>query len=420
MWAAGESALDINLLKLNSDDPCQGSNDFILETYSAECETLHVAQCLDPGTYFLGVSGGAQLFEPGPCNQHYVLNIECQSECPPCPCAPNDSTWCFNSGSLDNNGQVDDYDNYFHFTIPDNFTITDVNACISAGSFSDLGYVSMELESPAGTWVTLFYDDELNGYNLDCTQFDDEASISIDGGNTPYTGSFRPQDNLSTFDGENAQGEWTLYVYDGDNDSAVIDHICLTFESDHILPVELNNFTAVPGDKQVTLNWSTASDVNNASFEIKRDGELMARLDGAGTSSSAHNYTWTDTNLNNGHEYSYELVSVDMSGARASVSTVNATPQVGAGTVKEYALHQNYPNPFNPTTTINYDLVEAQHVVLKVFNPLGQTVATLVNGNVTAGRHSIDFDASHLSSGLYFYAIEAGNFHAVHKMILMK
>jgi hypothetical protein len=86
----------------------------------------------------------------------------------------------------------------------------------------------------------------------------------------------------------------------------------------------------------------------------------------------------------------------------------------------EYSLGQNYPNPFNPLTSISFGLPEAGHVKLAVYDLLGRQVALLVNGNREAGNHTATFDASNLASGLYIYRIEAGDFSAVSKMVLMK
>ena len=122
----------------------------------------------------------------------------------------------------------------------------------------------------------------------------------------------------------------------------------------------------------------------------------------------------------NGSTYNYTLVSVDDNGTRENLRTVEATPSVNLAVVTEYALKQNYPNPFNPSTEIVYDMKEAGFVTLRVYNLLGQAVATLVNGNVEAGRHITSFNATNLPSGLYIYKMETGSFSAQHKMLLMK
>lgn len=86
----------------------------------------------------------------------------------------------------------------------------------------------------------------------------------------------------------------------------------------------------------------------------------------------------------------------------------------------EFSLEQNYPNPFNPSTKIKFTLPSKASVVLKVFNILGKEIATLVNGEQDAGNYTVEFDASTLKSGVYFYRLEAGSFTETKKMILMK
>lgn len=102
--------------------------------------------------------------------------------------------------------------------------------------------------------------------------------------------------------------------------------------------------------------------------------------------------------------------------------------QMGVVSVKEYGnsipakyhISQNYPNPFNPRTSITFDLPATGNVSLKVYNLLGEEVAELLNGEMKAGSYTVDFDASKLSSGVYFYKFVSGNFTSVKKMILMK
>ena len=86
----------------------------------------------------------------------------------------------------------------------------------------------------------------------------------------------------------------------------------------------------------------------------------------------------------------------------------------------EYSLSQNYPNPFNPSTTIRYALPKAQFVTLKIFNMTGQELTTLVNQQQTAGEHSFHWQAENLPSGVYLFRLQAGDFSATRKMILMR
>ena len=88
--------------------------------------------------------------------------------------------------------------------------------------------------------------------------------------------------------------------------------------------------------------------------------------------------------------------------------------------ISEYRLNQNYPNPFNPTTTISFTIPATSNVSLKVFNILGKEVATLVNETKSAGNYSINFNASGLSSGVYFYQLTTDNFTSTKKFTLMK
>ncbi len=101
---------------------------------------------------------------------------------------------------------------------------------------------------------------------------------------------------------------------------------------------------------------------------------------------------------------------------------VNYTTDVNDENIlpNEYLLSQNYPNPFNPSTTISYALPKAEMVTIRIYNILGQVVTTLVNQNQSAGTQTISFKANDLTSGIYFYSIQAGSFNEVKKMMLLK
>jgi aminopeptidase N len=88
--------------------------------------------------------------------------------------------------------------------------------------------------------------------------------------------------------------------------------------------------------------------------------------------------------------------------------------------LNEYSLEQNYPNPFNPNTTISFNLAKSGFTTLKVYDAIGNRVAELVNENLESGRHKIDFDASKLTSGIYFYTVTSGSFTETKKMTLLK
>nr|MDA3861935.1 T9SS type A sorting domain-containing protein [Melioribacteraceae bacterium] len=103
------------------------------------------------------------------------------------------------------------------------------------------------------------------------------------------------------------------------------------------------------------------------------------------------------------------------------ISVISATDVNGDNTIpNEFALSQNYPNPFNPTTIIEYSIREVSNVKLRVYDMLGREVKVLVNQEQSAGRYNIEFNAANLSSGVYFYRIEAGNFVASKKLLLLK
>ncbi|MCU0343792.1 MAG: T9SS type A sorting domain-containing protein [Ignavibacterium sp.] len=85
-----------------------------------------------------------------------------------------------------------------------------------------------------------------------------------------------------------------------------------------------------------------------------------------------------------------------------------------------FQLKQNYPNPFNPITTINYSIPNSSFVKLVVYNSIGQEIANLVNETIAAGNHNVEFNASNLTSGIYFYSIQAGDFVQTRKMIFLK
>jgi len=197
---------------------------------------------------------------------------------------------------------------------------------------------------------------------------------------------------------------------------------------DQALPVELTTFTAVGNGSEVVLNWQTATEVNNYGFEIERaitDSELrigeftkIGFVEGHGNSNSTKNYEFTDSELPNSIAISYRLKQIDTDGKYdysdiVEVNVANQTPS-------KFELSQNYPNPFNPSTEISFSIPQDGNVKLTVFNSIGQEITTLMNQHKESGSYKVKFDASKLTSGIYFYKLESGSFVSVKKMMLIK
>jgi hypothetical protein len=192
--------------------------------------------------------------------------------------------------------------------------------------------------------------------------------------------------------------------------------------SQPVVPVELTGFTASAQNGTVMLNWQTATESNNRGFNVERFGESLNNkwrkigfVQGSGTTTEPRTYSFTDKNLTSG-KYSYRLKQIDFDGSYEYSNVV----EVEAAVPLEFSLSQNYPNPFNPSTMIKYSVPKDGYVSLTVYNALGQQAANLVNGIVKAGSHEVTFTAKNLSSGVYYYRIQAGENVSVKKMMVVK
>jgi hypothetical protein len=199
---------------------------------------------------------------------------------------------------------------------------------------------------------------------------------------------------------------------------------------DNPLPVELLSFTATSTAQGVKLAWETASEHESRGFTLlrKKQGE-SAWIEVASYQTDnalrAHNslngasYTYTDkTPLEVGKVYEYQLRETGFDGQVTTLQTLTLT--IRFNVARAFELAQNYPNPFNPTTTIRYQIPTAETVSLKVYDVLGKEVATLVSGRQEAGSYAVEFNAAGLSSGVYFYRLQAGGFVETKKMMLVK
>ncbi|MEW6509232.1 MAG: T9SS type A sorting domain-containing protein [Bacteroidota bacterium] len=122
-----------------------------------------------------------------------------------------------------------------------------------------------------------------------------------------------------------------------------------------------------------------------------------------------------DKNVTSGN-YSYRLKQIDTDGSYEYSKEI----EVYITTPNEFSLEQNYPNPFNPTTKIKYTIPNSEKVLIKVYDVLGREAKTLLNEYKDGGTYEIEFDASNLTSGLYFYKIISGNKTETRKMMLVR
>ncbi len=269
------------------------------------------------------------------------------------------------------------------------------------GSGNDVTFSSLSDGIPSGTryyWVTADIsgtatgDDNING------TIDVSGDLSISGG---------------TLSGSSNYGK-------------------LNAGSDVSLPVELTSFTVTAGDGQITLRWTTESEIENLGFNIYRSTNSNVKfliindelIPGAGSSSSRHEYEYVDKGLTNGVKYRYKLEDVDYSGNTKLHGPVSATP-IKKAAPKEFRLYPNYPNPFNPFTTISYDLPDDGFVELSVYNMRGEKVATLMQGNQEAGSYRMNWDGTSQSgdmvaSGIYFLRIASGSYSRTSKIVFIR
>ena len=190
------------------------------------------------------------------------------------------------------------------------------------------------------------------------------------------------------------------------------------------LPVELTSFTASIRGTQILLKWNTATETNNHGFEVERKAphsqwECIGFVEGHGTSSVPHEYTFVDRSAPAG-SIAYRLKQIDRDGTFSFSHTVEFTPDAS---LLNFELSQNYPNPFNPSTSIRYTIQKGQGGVrteLTVFDLLGREMAILVDEVQNTGVYHVRFDASTLSAGMYLYRLRSGSFEETRSMILLK
>jgi hypothetical protein len=193
----------------------------------------------------------------------------------------------------------------------------------------------------------------------------------------------------------------------------------VVFSNIGTLPVTLLSFSATPKDNHVILRWSTASEINNLGFELQRsiDGNngwsAIAFVNGAGNSDNTLKYAYTDEKLS-ARRYYYRLKQIDIDQRFAYSAIVSAV----LDGKEAFDLQQNFPNPYRGETIIRFTLPQKTTVNLSIFDMNGRLVKVLVSGSKDSGTHAVTLHSGVLTSGLYYYKLQAGEFSALKKMIV--
>ncbi len=196
------------------------------------------------------------------------------------------------------------------------------------------------------------------------------------------------------------------------------------------LPIEITTFTFMVNKNNVTLKWATAWEFNNSGFDIERlcinshginplgsgQWQKIGFVSGNGTTNEPKEYSFDDKKLSSG-TYKYRLKQTDYNGSH---EYFDMQSDVVITTPNSFSISQNYPNPSNPKSKIDFEIPVKTIVKIKLYNLLGQEVLRLMDEDKDAGYYSIEFDGTKLASGVFFYVINAGEFKAVKKMILVK
>ncbi|MDX1430497.1 MAG: T9SS type A sorting domain-containing protein, partial [Rhodothermales bacterium] len=187
------------------------------------------------------------------------------------------------------------------------------------------------------------------------------------------------------------------------------------------LPVELTDFDAQADGTVVMLRWKTASEENNAGFELQhRRGngygfETMEFVAGNGSTNLSNSYAVSLENLGYG-KHTFRLRQIDLDGTFSYSREI----EVDVELTERFALTDAYPNPFNPTTTLRFSLREAGEINLAVYDIVGRHVKTLASGQFSAGSHDVTFSADNLPSGTYVYRLQTASGPVAGTLVLLK
>jgi predicted CXXCH cytochrome family protein len=200
------------------------------------------------------------------------------------------------------------------------------------------------------------------------------------------------------------------------------------YSVDNLAPAPPKGFALQSLAGVVHLSWDAPADADFKYFAVYRD--VTPNFNPHGTPlATTSDVNYSDASVELGRLYYYKLTAFDFSGNESNFSdekslTVTSVEE-GNGIPTEFALRQNHPNPFNPSTQIRYELPQAEHVKISIFNTLGMLVTTLVDQYESAGYHTavwngIDNSGNSVATGIYLYKMETGTFNSIKKMMLIK
>jgi hypothetical protein len=217
------------------------------------------------------------------------------------------------------------------------------------------------------------------------------------------------------FKGIGEEGIWNI----GNSRNEGYPYLDWQYPEDTPLPITLANFTARYEAGRIILCWQTASETENLAFRIYRDGEMIAELEGAGTTTEPQDYTYTDQYVIPGRTYTYVLADVDLQGKETKHPELKVETKV-EGVDLDYTIGNAYPNPFNPQTVVPLNLAIAAEVKAVLYDTAGRRVRDIYSGQMHAGSHDLKIDGADLSTGIYLLQVRMNDALHVQKIALMK
>ncbi|NOZ62593.1 MAG: T9SS type A sorting domain-containing protein [Calditrichaeota bacterium] len=338
---------------------------------------------------------------------------------PPESCYPYQASNGSCANSCDNPDfliQLTNYDYYGHWGVPTANTVNDLKSLLQTGP------VCVSMLVPA--------DGTFDNYSGGVYDYEGGA-IPSDRGHAVLVVGY--DDNESCFKAKNSWGSswgengYFFIAYDDVTDDVQFGGYACTASGAYVsdpTAVELATFDFQVNKNEVRLSWSTVSETENYGFDVERskDGAFVkiGFVKGFGTTSEPQFYQFSDNNLPVGN-YQYRLRQIDFDGRANFSPAIN----VKISAPRDFRLTQNYPNPFNQETVLYFEVPHSEKATLDVYNMLGQKVKTLFEGALSPGYFSArwngtdDFSRT-LPSGIYYYKLQSGDFHATRRMILVR